>query len=215
MEILFGIAGIAFYAWEYYAMNKYWYSKRNYIVFDSGKFFARKLFISIFIGWIFIIIQILEVLYHWLRRIIEKQPGSVKKQKKRKRNAKPQNIQKSKDMTTYNLNNSISRSQKHNEMGNVHVVDFNAPNRTKSNYKSSLRRFFRGIFLIIRWSLFIFLAIMTLGCFLTSIISGIVMLVSATLMCPAVNKLIKSKLPTWLQMALSLFIFCIAAVLLA
>lgn len=219
MEILFGIAGIAFYAWEYYAMNKYWYSKRSYIVFDSGKFFARKLFISIFIGWIFIIVQILDILYHWVRRLIEKQPNRVHKQEQPQRHTSSVtfhdlNTQKSKGMTNSNFNDSSPRATNYN-MGNGNVIDFNAANRIKINSKITLRKVFHGFFLVIRWLLFIFLAFLTLGSLLTSIISGIVMLISAALMCPAINKLIKSKVPIWLQMVLSIIIFCAAAIILA
>lgn len=191
MEILFGIAGIAFYAWEYYAMNKYWYSKRSYIVFDSGKFFARKFFISIFIGWIFIIIQILDILYQLVSKIIKKQPISIHKQKQQKIKINPgtfrdQHIHKSKDMISGKLTNS----------------------------ENTPRKILHTIFLIIRWVLFMCLSFLTLVCFLTSIISGIAMIVSAALMCPSVNKLLMPKLPIWLQIVLSTIFFCVAAMIL-
>ncbi len=46
----------------YMAANKVWYSKRVYLVSDSGKFFVQKVIVALFLGWLLIPIALLQLL---------------------------------------------------------------------------------------------------------------------------------------------------------
>lgn len=53
--IIYWIAG-------YWAVNKVWYSRRNYIVYDGGKFLVRKGIVALFLGWLAIPIAIIMMI---------------------------------------------------------------------------------------------------------------------------------------------------------
>lgn len=46
----------------YWAVNKVWYSRRNYIVYDGAKFFVQKGIVALFLGWLAIPIAVVMVI---------------------------------------------------------------------------------------------------------------------------------------------------------
>lgn len=62
MEILESIVILVYWALGYWAINKVWYSRRTYIVYNSGKFFIQKLALALFLGWAAIPVAIIMVI---------------------------------------------------------------------------------------------------------------------------------------------------------
>lgn len=46
---------------SWWAVDKVWYSKREYIVSDSGMFYVRKFAAALFFGWLCIPIAVMQV----------------------------------------------------------------------------------------------------------------------------------------------------------
>ncbi len=59
MEVIAWILFIAYIIAGWWAVNVVWYSKRVYVVHDTIKFYAGKLFLAVFVGWFCIPIAII------------------------------------------------------------------------------------------------------------------------------------------------------------
>ncbi len=61
--MLEGIIFIIYMVWGWKAANEVWYSKRVYLVTDSGKFYVGKLIMVMLLGWLFILISLFSSLF--------------------------------------------------------------------------------------------------------------------------------------------------------
>ena len=57
-----GILLLPYIILGYMAASKVWYSKRVYLVTDSVKFYAQKVAVAMFLGWVFIPIALIQIL---------------------------------------------------------------------------------------------------------------------------------------------------------
>lgn len=60
MDVLIGIAFLAYIPAAWWAANRVWYSKRTYYVTDSAAFYGKKFATVVCLGWIFIPIAIIQ-----------------------------------------------------------------------------------------------------------------------------------------------------------
>lgn len=60
MDLLIGIAFLAYIPVAWWAANRVWYSKHTYIVADSAAFYGKKFATVFCLGWIFIPIAIIQ-----------------------------------------------------------------------------------------------------------------------------------------------------------
>lgn len=60
MDVLLGIALLAYIPVAWWAANRVWYSKRTYFVTDSAAFYGKKFATVFALGWIFIPIAIIQ-----------------------------------------------------------------------------------------------------------------------------------------------------------
>lgn len=54
---------IIYWVLAYMALNKVWYSKRTYVVFDSKNFFLKKAIIAVGLGWILIPVALFQMIF--------------------------------------------------------------------------------------------------------------------------------------------------------
>ena len=54
---------ILYWIIAYMALNKVWYSKRTYIVYDSKNFFIKKAAIAVALGWILIPVALIQMIF--------------------------------------------------------------------------------------------------------------------------------------------------------
>ncbi len=64
MDMLLGIAVLAYIPTAWWAANKVWYSKHTYFVTDSAAFYGKKFATVFCLGWIFIPIAIIQKVMH-------------------------------------------------------------------------------------------------------------------------------------------------------
>ena len=57
------LLGLIYWILGYMALNKVWYSKRNYIVFDEKNFFLKKAILALAFGWIFIPVALIQIIF--------------------------------------------------------------------------------------------------------------------------------------------------------
>lgn len=60
MDVLIGIAFVAYIPVAWWAANRVWYSKHTYFVTDSAAFYGKKFAMVVCLGWIFIPIAIIQ-----------------------------------------------------------------------------------------------------------------------------------------------------------
>ncbi len=60
VDVLLGIAVLAYIPAAWWAANRVWYSKRTYFVTDSAAFYGKKFATVFCLGWIFIPIAIIQ-----------------------------------------------------------------------------------------------------------------------------------------------------------
>ncbi len=53
---------IIYFVLSYLAINKVWYSRHEYLIFDSYQFFLKKAFFALFLGWILIPIALIMLI---------------------------------------------------------------------------------------------------------------------------------------------------------
>ena len=54
-----GILGIVYILASWWAINKVWYSKHQYIVFNTAYVYGKKFALAFFLGWLLIPVAIL------------------------------------------------------------------------------------------------------------------------------------------------------------
>lgn len=62
MEALELIIILVYWVLGFWAINKVWYSRHTYIVYDGGKFLIKKVTLALFLGWAAIPVAIIMVI---------------------------------------------------------------------------------------------------------------------------------------------------------